>query len=793
MNFLRSFFKPSSSQVIITIPSGAFYLKRSPNSIKGLSECLYKDAVATLRRTSDEFSYQLVIQRAYEEGEEELEGDEEDSGDDGTVEENDEEWAFLLAEDLHLTYTSNEEENIVIVWRDLDGDDGDHFEFVCDPETESGLFDAFDMTAKRCQYEQKYRKTWSGTSESDLDEFDFEPDVVTIQKTNIGSASTDKSKSAPVTPVTPVKPVKPVTPVTPAKQYDPPKPKVSTIKPVSGTKTYNATASLHLFDASTGAFTEQLASSKVEIYDQGSYEYWLEVDSDTSRFIGMPINSEMNPVFNFEHLAFTFNYFDKDSAFSWLLKFSSFDELDNFQEALMQSLWEANNKMKWAKVKPDDRDFLADTFNTLSVEDVDMEDADDQFFDADEQEETDEEDVPEKTIKKNVTFGNGTSDYDDDGEGFDKEPARLSGHGVNKELAVGHINDRSYVLRENMLGVFKQTTDEGLEFQTTIGNISNLKGKALNPEKILLHTKDTSMVLQDQADPRSLYKMDLEYGKVVEEWVVSENHNINAFAPSQKFAPSTDEQTLVGASNTGIFKIDPRLSGTKLVDSQLKNYATKMKFTSIATTEAGNLAVANTKGEIRLYDRLGVNAKTHLPAMGDPITGLDVSADGRWILATCSTYLLLIDALQPTGKTGFLKSFGRDSKPRPMRLQISPEHLAQMQIESGSPLSFNMAHFNTGASTKEQSIVTSSGSYVITWSMRKLLRGDKTPYLIKRYNEKVTAENFVYGTDRNVIIALEDDVGMVDRRTFRKPTRESLATPRRIQPLARNKVVNSPY
>lgn len=32
----------------------------------------YKDAVATIRRTTTEFNYQLVITRAYEEGEEQL-------------------------------------------------------------------------------------------------------------------------------------------------------------------------------------------------------------------------------------------------------------------------------------------------------------------------------------------------------------------------------------------------------------------------------------------------------------------------------------------------------------------------------------------------------------------------------------------------------------------------------------------------------------------------------------------------------------------------------------------------
>lgn len=56
---------------LIQIPAGALYLVR-PGSIKGSRECIYKDAVATIRRTTTERNYQLVITRAYEEGEEQL-------------------------------------------------------------------------------------------------------------------------------------------------------------------------------------------------------------------------------------------------------------------------------------------------------------------------------------------------------------------------------------------------------------------------------------------------------------------------------------------------------------------------------------------------------------------------------------------------------------------------------------------------------------------------------------------------------------------------------------------------
>ena len=57
-------FGDASKEAIIDIPQGQLYLVR-PLSPKGYSELIFKDAVATIRRTGQEFQYQLVVQRAY--------------------------------------------------------------------------------------------------------------------------------------------------------------------------------------------------------------------------------------------------------------------------------------------------------------------------------------------------------------------------------------------------------------------------------------------------------------------------------------------------------------------------------------------------------------------------------------------------------------------------------------------------------------------------------------------------------------------------------------------------------
>jgi hypothetical protein len=152
------------------------------------------------------------------------------------------------------------------------------------------------------------------------------------------------------------------------------------------------------------------------------------------------------------------------------------------------------------------------------------------------------------------------------------------------------------------------------------------------------------------------------------------------------------------------------------------------------------------------------------------------------------------------GKLGFEKSFAKDAKPQPRRLGLTPNHVAQFQHETKTPISFTPANFNTGLDEKETSIVTATGPFIVTWNMAKVLAGKKDPYTIKRYSDEVKADNFKYGTDKNVIVALPNEVNMVMKKSFKKPTRESImATPRASHGrrssgrLGRSEVVNSPY
>lgn len=765
----------SSKESMIELPTGQLYLVR-PLSPKGYSELIFKDAAARIRKTGQDFQYQLVIQRAYEEGEEGLVDEEEEDPEIAALAAERDEKTFLLDESLHFRSEIREGGEKVLAWRDLSGDSGDLYEFVCDISIDNSQVQAFEITAVNCQYERKYRKSYQQATQAELTEFVFDneqpipnasPQLSPIVQSPIvppvssSHALKNSANTAMKRERTPTK----AQATRPSSQRDKTPtaaPEVATHPPALSILAEEV-AELHLFDFQSGAFIIQDPACKATVSEIGKWKYWLQLTGPDRDWLGQEIIADINPVFNFEFLSFIFNAYTSDGqAYSWLLRFKDQDKIEKFQEGVMQALWEQLNELKWNKAKEDDREYVLEAFQDMTMEDA---------FDEPEEEEEEYEDADD---------GQRSEHYDTDEEEEDVVTRDDDGN-VNSQLAVGYKHDRSFVVRGSKIGVFKHTPNNNLEFSTNISKVETPGGKLFSPKKVMLHSEDTSMILQNEANPNSLYRMDLEYGKIVDEWKVHDDINVDTFAPESKFAQMTGEQTFLGLSRNALYRIDPRLAGNKLVDSELKQYVSKNDFSAAATTEKGYIAVASNKGDIRMFDRLGINAKTHIPALGEPIIGLDVSADGRWVLATCRTYLLLIDALQKEGKNegklGFEKSFGKDSKPQPRRLGLTPSHVAQFQHETNAPLSFTTARFNAGEGMSETSIITATGPFIITWNMKKVLRGSKDPYTIKRYAEEVKADNFKYGSDKNVIVALPNEVNMVAKQSFKKPTRESIATP----------------
>lgn len=196
----------------------------------------------------------------------------------------------------------------------------------------------------------------------------------------------------------------------------------------------------------------------------------------------------------------------------------------------MQALWEQLNETKWIKTKEDDRQYVLDAFQDLTMEENQQE--------HEEEEEEEYEDATDDAQR---------SEHYDSDESEDDVVTRDADGNVNSQLAVGYKHDRSFVVRGSKIGVFKHTPNNNLEFSTNISKVETPGGKLFSPKKVMLHAEDTNMILQNEHDPHSLYRMDLEYGKVVDEWKVHDDIPVTTFAPEKVRCPSP---SLISTTNT---------------------------------------------------------------------------------------------------------------------------------------------------------------------------------------------------------------------------------------------------
>jgi len=748
---------PTASE-LAQIPTGQLYLVR-PNSIKGSRECIFNDAMITVRRTATEYHFHLVVTKVYADG------------DEPTLEEDDEsedERVFLLAEDI-LFRSSTFEGTPSFQWTDIDGDEGDFFEFVAHGSNAPTVA-FFETSVLKAIYERKHLRSSESATETELADVAYKP-----PPPRKPAAATPKAKKVVAASPEPASPPKSAKAAVKAKA-PPPEAESQSSQVSDRPSVADEEAQLYLWETEPVEQFAFQATVRAYIIENDEFEYYLTAIENETYWLAHPITPDLNGRWSKNLLSFTWSHLSQEGMpSSWCFRFPDVGAFQRFQTEYARCVWESTNKASWAKAKADEQQYAIDSYNY--DQDTEMNDVSDE-----------EEDVEDElsTVEEE-----GSEDDDESEEGYGA--ARMpDANGKNKLLANGYKNGLSYIARGKNIGVFRKTEDDQLEYAATISKVLTPQGKQFAPKKMMLHQQDATLVLMNEQNPNSLYQMDIETGKVVEEWKVSDHIEVNSMAPDSKFAQMTPGQTLVGTSHNALFRIDPRVSGNKLVDSEYKQYATKAAFSSVTTTDKGHLAVASEKGDIRLFDSIGKNAKTALPALGDPVIGVDVTADGRYVVATCRTYILLIDTLigegRYAGSLGFDRSFPANAKPMPKRLQLRPEHIGYM----GGHVSFTPARFNSGPDAEEQFIVTSTGNFVIAWDFRKVKKGRLDRYDIKQYEQQVMADDFRMGDNKDIVVALSDNVHLTKKQALVKPTRQSLATPTNSL-RSRSDIVNAPY
>jgi hypothetical protein len=131
-------------------------------------------------------------------------------------------------------------------------------------------------------------------------------------------------------------------------------------------------------------------------------------------------------------------------------------------------------------------------------------------------------------------------------------------------------------------------------------------------------------------------------------------------------------------------------------------------------------------GQIRLFSgpagSVKATGKGHYPKIAktllattasQPIRHIDITADGKYIVATTKEYVLVVCTKMPSSeKLGFTERMGA-AKPQPTRLDVPPELVAEL----GDKMALTKATFGVDQESGEHVITCSAGAHLLVWEL----------------------------------------------------------------------------
>eukprot|EP01084_Bolivina_argentea_P042924 79122_1 len=228
-------------------------------------------------------------------------------------------------------------------------------------------------------------------------------------------------------------------------------------------------------------------------------------------------------------------------------------------------------------------------------------------------------------------------------------------------------------------------------------------------------------------NPGNIHVLNLDKGKVIDEWQTKDT--IIDIAPLVKHGDMTDSTMIYGINNNSMFQMDERIPNkSKIIDCKQKIHKSIPGFNTISTSGNGFIAVGLKNGKIYMKNSIQRKASTVLPGLGNEIRDIEISDDGYWILATCKDYIMVIPThVGDTQRTGFEGRGMGKLKPNPYVLRLKYSDIQKYKLKN---VDFTAAHFDQGVNINEHWIVSSTGSYIVTWDFDKL----KQSGIINRYS-----------------------------------------------------------
>ena len=349
---------------------------------------------------------------------------------------------------------------------------------------------------------------------------------------------------------------------------------------------------------------------------------------------------------------------------------------------------------------------------------------------------------------------------------------------TKNKLILQSYNNHTYVIKENNeIDIFKTNLED--DKLINIFSISPIKIKNENNffqdiiiSKAKMFNNDNEILFQDSNNKNTIYQYDLNKQQIIQDWDCDVNkkllnYNINTddlidFTYPGKLGQLNEKNEMIGINCNNIFLLDQRVNRkNKIVD--FKNYSTNPNFESIVTTGFGGIATGSQNGDIRLFNEIGRNAKTLMTGFNYPIKYLDSTIDGKYILATCDKYILVINTENEYNLNGFNTCFGK-TKIKPLILQLSINDLIKYNLKNEF---FTPAKFNNNTNCKEMMIISSLGQYVILWNFKQVQNGETNIYRIINVNEYVIGKTTKF--DKNqLIIALPDKLRLQNEKLLKE-------------------------
>eukprot|EP00249_Psilotum_nudum_P020449 c27709_g1_i1 orf=144-1970(-) len=334
--------------------------------------------------------------------------------------------------------------------------------------------------------------------------------------------------------------------------------------------------------------------------------------------------------------------------------------------------------------------------------------------------------------------------WEDAEESFEQLPSRQveeafreAANGGIQSLAMGAL-DHSFLVSDTGIEAVKNTASGIHGKGVSVSFAKSLRGETLTPKKAMLMRGERNMMIlapaEDYLHTSGVHQLDIESGKVVTEWKFEKDgtpitmKDMTNDSKGSQLDPSGS--TFLGLDDNRLCRWDMRDRYGKVQDivspvlnwTEGHQFSRGTNFECFAATGDGCIVVGSKDGKVRLYGTTSMRmAKTAFPGLGYPITHVDVTYDGLWVLATTDSYLILISTMfkdkDGKTKTGFTGRMGNKIA-APRLLKLTPLDA----YHAGKNHKFRGGRFSwvTESGRQERHLVASVGNFTVIWNFRRV-------------------------------------------------------------------------